>query len=70
MSAFDRSALLARGAYGREATEKDWKDGKDFSIISGPYFSIRDIEQIKKDGTSQIIFYNKFGFVAFIVDLK
>ena len=56
MSGFDRDYLIAVGAYGRDATETDWQAGKDFRIQSGPYFSIRDCETIKRDGVSQIIF--------------
>ena len=69
MSGFDRDYLVAQGAYGRDATEQDWQAGKDFQIKSGPYFSIRDCETIKQDGVSQIIFYNRQGYLAFIKDL-
>jgi hypothetical protein len=69
MSGFDRDYLVAVGAYGRDATEQDWQAGKDFQIKSGPYFSIRDCETIKQDGVSQIIFYNRQGYLAFIKDL-
>ena len=69
MAGFDRDYLVAVGAYGREATEADWIAGKDFQIKSGPYFSIRDCETIKQDGVSQIIFYNRRGYLAFVKDL-
>ena len=69
MAGFDRDYLVAVGAYGRDATETDWRAGKDFQIKSGPYFSIRDCETIKRDGVSQIIFYNRQGYLAFIEDL-
>ena len=69
MAGFDRDYLIAVGAYGRDATETDWQAGKDFRIQSGPYFSIRDCETIKRDGVSQIIFYNRQGYLAFVKDL-
>lgn len=69
MAGFDNGYLTANGAYGREATEADWKAGKDFQIVSGPYFSIRDSEAIKVQWGNKIVFYNKRGYVAFIVDL-
>lgn len=69
MSGFDRDYIVAQGAYGRDATETDWRAGLDFQIKSGPYFSIRDCEALKRDGVSQIIFYNRQGYLAFIEDL-
>lgn len=41
------------GAYGRQYTSydeaiKDWKDGKDFKIITGPYCSSRDEDMMLK----------------------
>lgn len=69
MSGFDRSYLQALGAYGKEANEADWKAGKDFKILHGPYFSIRDVETMKREGVTQIIFLNARGFVAFTKDL-
>ena len=42
-------------AYGRyntstyESIAKDWKNGKDFQFLNGPYFSIRDFDKIKKE---------------------
>ena len=58
---------LASGAYGREATEKDWNDGKDFQFVGGPYFSKRDMKDLWIHGVSQIDFFGKDGFVAFSV---
>lgn len=69
MPGFNRDYLVAIGAYGREANEADWLAGKDFQIQAGPYFSIRDLETIKADGVTQIIFYNRQGYLAFIKDL-
>lgn len=63
----DGGLLRATGAYGREATEADWKAGKDFRVVSGPYFSIRDVAKIKADGFNQIVFFNARGFVEFVV---
>ena len=39
------------GAYGRKASLDDWLAGKDFKIESGPYCSIRDMEQMQKTNT-------------------
>lgn len=45
--------LTLIGAYGRAYTETsraaiDWKAGRDFKIVNGPYCSIRDIERMKR----------------------
>lgn len=48
--------LYAMGAYGREARRSDWAAGKDFKIVGGPYFSIRDIDKLKIDGYTGIYF--------------
>ncbi len=45
------SALVIVPAYGRNYKTKheaidDWKNGKDFKIINGPYMSIRDIKNV------------------------
>ena len=71
MSNFTSNGILtAQGAYGRNAVESDWKDGKDFKILSGPYFSIRDIKALKADGYTHIQFIDsKYGCNAFIVIL-
>ena len=66
---FNTSYVTAFGAYGREAAEADWITGKDFKIVNGPYFSIRDIEAMKKEGIEQIIFLNCLSNVAFYKDL-
>ena len=56
-------------AYGRsypspDAAIADWKAGKDFKIVNGPYLSIRDVEKMVEDrdpiddimfGSSEII---------------
>lgn len=68
-AAFSVPYLQAKGAYGREANLTDWKDGKDFQIVYGPYFSIRDCKAIKAEGNQQIVFYTPRGFVAFVIDL-
>ena len=69
MSGFDRSIVYATGAYGREANRPDWLAGKDFQIQSGPYFSIRDIATIRKDGAADIVFVNRRGNVVFVENL-
>ena len=60
------------GAYGREAVESDWDNGKDFKIVSGPYCSIRDSAAIKADNGDdilQLVFLNARGSVLFIKDI-
>ena len=52
--------VVAVPAYGRiYPTEKDvltgWNWGQDFRIVNGPYFSIRDLDAIKKDYTGLIV---------------
>ena len=59
---FKINILYLTGAYGREATESDWRIGKDFKIVSGPYCSIRDCEAMKADNGGGIsIYYNYWG---------
>ena len=46
--------LLAKPAYGRiypdiTSMRNAWEWGQDFRIVDGPYFSIRDLEHIKKE---------------------
>lgn len=46
--------LVLTPAYGRrystpQSAIDDWKLGKDFKILLGPYTSIRDINLLKKD---------------------
>lgn len=50
---FEHHTLFVLPAYGRryqteEALRKDWEEGKDFKIVSGPYLSIRDQDKIKE----------------------
>lgn len=38
-------------AYGRkyltsEAARQDWRDGKDFQVVNGPYCSVRDLKHM------------------------
>jgi hypothetical protein len=69
MSGFFDDTLTVVGAYGRAANEQDWLEGKDFKVYSGPYFSIRDLEEIKGYGTKKIVFLNNDGFVEFTKEL-
>jgi hypothetical protein len=53
MNALDQvsSPLMLLPAYGRKYSTKesavyDWKAGKDFKIVNGPYCSIRDVGQL------------------------
>ena len=60
--------LSASGAYGREATFKDWQDGKDFrDIDTGQYFSIRDCAMLKRELFQGIHFFNASGKLLFKV---
>ena len=55
------SPMILRPAYGRsyktqDEMLKDWNDGKDFRISSsGPYCSIRDLDQMKSVASSIVI---------------
>jgi len=69
MAGFDRSFVYVLGAYGREANQADWKAGKDFHILHGPYFSIRDYEAMKAEGIEQLIFINRLQNVVWIENL-
>lgn len=63
--------LGAQAAYGREAKREDWEAGKDFKIVGGPYFSIRDVAQLKAAGYVRVIVYGtRFAGPAFTVDLS
>lgn len=53
---FKSTTLYAVGAYGRQATLADWNEGKDFKIVSGPYFSNRDLAGLWADGCREIRF--------------
>ena len=52
--------LILVPAYGRQYPNKsyalyDWQNGKDFRIEGGPYTSIRDIDELRKQfGTISI----------------
>ncbi len=66
---FNKGMLCLTGAYGREALESDWLQGKDFKIVSGPYCSIRDSAAIKADNGDdilQLVFVNARGSVLFM----
>lgn len=69
MSSFDRSYIVAHGAYGRDTTENDWTEGKDFKIVGGPYFSIRDIAALRSDAVTTINFVNQRGYTVFVKEL-
>lgn len=67
--------MVATGAYGRKAVLKDWVDGKDFQVLRGPYFSIRDVALLKRDGYTHVKFINlsdrsTLATGAFMVDLN
>ena len=59
---FSKTLILV-GAYNRMYSNeadllKDWQDGKDFKVLSGPYCSIRDIEELKTKFYRIIISYD------------
>lgn len=63
--------LTLVGAYGRTYKSKaaalaDWKDGKDFRIVHGPYCSIRDVERLKSQGVRTLYFREGNKLLAFI----
>ena len=69
---FNKGMVCLTGAYGREATESDWLQGKDFQIVSGPYCSIRDSAAIKADNGGdivQLVFLDARGFAVFIEEI-
>ncbi len=68
--AFSKTLILV-GAYNRMYSNeadllKDWQDGKDFKVLSGPYCSIRDIEELKTKFYRIIISYD-FGRQTYTV---
>ena len=65
--------LSAFPAYGRDYKSKkalidDWKAGKDFNSNLG-YFSIRDVDALKRDGITGIQFRYKKLYQTFILPL-
>lgn len=77
------SVLEATPAYGRTYADSvellaAWNGGKDFRIKNGPYFSIRNLEQLKREYTHIHFHWTvfKFGFAAepthhvFVLELK
>lgn len=68
------NTLNAIGAYGRDyetakAAEADWKAGKDFKIIAGPYFSIRDTKLMLEEGYSTIVIHNRTCLPIYTIQL-
>lgn len=58
--------ILLLPAYGRtyetvEAMEVDWKAGKDFRILNGPYCSIRDVELLSGMGHDVVLMCGNIG---------
>lgn len=55
-------SLFLRPAYGRNyqtqaSALKDWNGGKDFKIQNGPYCSIRDMAEIRRQGYRYIVIF-------------
>jgi len=44
------------GAYGRQTNMQDWRAGKDFRIVGGPYCSRRDVKEMQKEGFQMLEF--------------
>ena len=61
--------LELRGAYGRDATLADWKSGKDFKITNGPYCSIRDLEEMRREGFHIVEIFNNAGTLLKRIEL-
>ena len=64
--------LILVGAYNRtysseEAVVTDWLGGKDFKVLSGPYCSIRDLEELKTKFNRIVISYD-FGRQTYTVE--
>lgn len=63
----EKSVFKAIPAYGRhvnttyEKVVKEWKEGKDFKFVNGPYFSIRDFDSIKNENYHKAIDNMLFG---------
>jgi hypothetical protein len=57
------------GAYGREATVKDWSEGKDFKIVGGPYCSIRDLNRMFAYGFRWVVILNRRRETIKVIDL-
>lgn len=67
---FSKTLILV-GAYNRTYFNeadllKDWLGGKDFKVLSGPYCSIRDIEELKTKFNRIVISYD-FGRQTYTV---
>jgi hypothetical protein len=63
MQRHDVLILVVHGAYGHdyktwEDCEKDWKDGKDFKILGGPYCSNRDVMSMIERRVRILMFIN------------
>ena len=55
-----KPVLYAIPAYGRlyrtkDELKVDWENGKDFKIVNGPYFSVRDLSKIKESYSVLVI---------------
>lgn len=62
--------FFAKGAYGRVAKLEDWDSGKDFQCLAtGQYFSVRDIEYLRKQGYADIAFLDNQARRVFTVSL-
>jgi len=49
----------------------DWNNGKDFKIINGPYFSIRDKMAIREEmGVTRLCVYNLPSSEVWNIDLE
>ena len=68
------TTLSIHPAYGRTYENSDdaiidWKDGKDFKILGGPYLSSRDTEALKADGYRRIYLHFNAEFSYRIIML-
>lgn len=54
----------AKAAYGRTYScqaeaMRDWESGKDFKLVDGPYFSVRDFDSLKRQAMTDKVLYNE-----------
>jgi hypothetical protein len=62
----DPTKLVCIPAYGRRFNSHDeahiaWKEGRDFKIVDGPYFSCRDIDRLVNGGYVNVAIVHTLG---------
>ena len=73
LSFASNSFLSAVTAYGKPCTLERWLAGGDFRILTpggmGPYFSVRDVDALRKEGYTRIYFLGRDSATEFFYDL-